>query len=83
MESPEKTREECRPTMQNLDSCAGNEATGEVLRAAREHLENCPECQAELRLRLRLRTSLRRAVMSESAPPDLRARILRRIRGGA
>lgn len=74
----------CRRVRSYLDSYLNNELMVETNHEVLAHLEACEACSRSLADRSRLKTQLKRAVMSESAPAALRARIdaeLRSSRG--
>lgn len=69
--------------MQNyLDAYLSNELDTTTSALVTQHLNGCADCAADLAARQRVRSSLRRAVNREDAPPALRQRILKQMRRG-
>jgi len=46
----------------------------------REHIDNCPECQNEATVARTLTVAVHRACADESAPDDLRLRVIAKLR---
>ncbi len=71
----------CEKTRRYMDAYISNELLVETNHEMLRHLESCAVCSAELETRGRLRSCVKRAVQSQSAPPDLAVRVRERIRG--
>jgi anti-sigma factor (TIGR02949 family) len=59
-----------------LDRFLDGELDPDARWAVASHLDDCPDCAAELASRARLRAALRPKLASVTAPPDLRRRIV-------
>ena len=70
----------CRRIQAYLDSYLNNELLVETTHEVLKHLKKCPNCSEALRSRRQVKELLRGAVLKDSAPTDLQARIRRRIR---
>jgi len=70
----------CEKVRGCLDSYLNNELLAETNHEVLRHLETCAGCSDALESRVRLRDSLRRAVLAETAPADLPEKIRRKIR---
>lgn len=71
---------ECRKTREYLDYYISNELATEAIHEVMKHLERCERCSEELRAREQVKSSLQRAVLRDTIPPDLRAKIQQGIR---
>ncbi|MEW6213578.1 MAG: DUF3379 family protein, partial [Acidobacteriota bacterium] len=71
---------DCRKTRDYLDYYISNELSTEAAHEVMRHLERCEKCSEELSARQRVKNSLRRAILSDTIPPDLRAKIQQSIR---
>jgi anti-sigma factor (TIGR02949 family) len=71
----------CEPVRGHLDAYLSGELPDETSREVRRHLENCPQCTAELETRARVRTQLQAAVRAAGVPPNLESRIRHAVRG--
>jgi anti-sigma factor (TIGR02949 family) len=80
MTVPNFDSKQCERIRRQLDAYLSNEllveTTGDVLR----HLENCEACSRELEIRTKVRDTLRRAVVNQIPPEELRQSIQRRLR---
>jgi mycothiol system anti-sigma-R factor len=74
---------DCRKTREYLDYYLSNELATETAHEVMKHLERCERCSEEFRARQQLKNSLRRAILSDTIPPDLRAKIQQSIRGSS
>ena len=72
--------ESCERTRKYLDSYISNELLVETNHEVLRHLESCAGCAAEVETRMLLRSRLKSAVRSQSAPVELPARIREQIR---
>ena len=70
----------CQRVRRQLDHYLSNELSVETNHEVMKHLEACAACSGKLGARMRVRSLLRQAVQSETAPPALRQRIEGRIR---
>jgi anti-sigma factor (TIGR02949 family) len=81
MTNSSMNREDCAITLRRLDEYIDRAVKGDAAGRIAAHLEGCPRCSAELRVRERVRSGLKRAVTQGSeAPPFLAARIRHQIR---
>jgi anti-sigma factor (TIGR02949 family) len=71
---------QCRKVRTYLDSYLNNELLVETNHEVLKHLQSCEECARLLDDSARLKLQLKRAVTSEQAPSELRARIRNDIR---
>ncbi|MEO8907257.1 MAG: zf-HC2 domain-containing protein [Microbacteriaceae bacterium] len=69
----------CQKAKYDLEEYLHNELCKEDTADIREHLENCPDCNKEHQMGQLLTEVVQRAC-SETAPLDLRAQVLLRIR---
>ncbi|QEO13483.1 mycothiol system anti-sigma-R factor [Agromyces intestinalis] len=69
----------CEKARQELEEYLHNELRREDAADIREHMANCPECSAELKVGLTITEVVQRACR-ESAPGELRTAVLSRIR---
>ncbi len=70
---------DCRKTREYLDYYLSNELATEATHDVMKHIERCAACSEELRAREQVKNSLRRAVLRDTIPPDLQARIQKSI----
>lgn len=70
----------CKKTREYLDYYMSNELATETSHEVMKHLERCERCSEELRAREQVKSSLQRAVLRDTIPPDLQARIQKSIR---
>lgn len=68
----------CAQAQAVLDAYISRRCTEEEVRAVREHLSGCPDCEHEYEVSEVLVTVMRRSCREE-APAELRARILASI----
>lgn len=71
---------DCRKTREYLDYYISNELATETSHEVMKHLERCERCSEELRAREQVKSSLQRAVLRDTIPPRLQARIQKSIR---
>ncbi len=71
---------DCTRTRELLDAYLDGELLVETNREIIKHVERCDECAADLDGRSRLRSAVRTAARAESAPDELRDRILGSVR---
>ncbi len=69
----------CEKARAELEEYLHNELRREDAADIREHVANCPDCQAELRVGVAITEVVQRAC-KESAPEQLRLQVLARIR---
>ena len=69
----------CDKAKKDLEEYLHNELCSEEAEDIRAHMENCPECSSELRVGLVLTEAVQRAC-DETAPEDLRAEVLLKLR---
>ena len=69
----------CEKAKAELEEYLHHELRGEDAADIREHVENCPDCRAELRVGVAITEVVQRACR-ESAPEELRNIVLTRIR---
>jgi anti-sigma factor (TIGR02949 family) len=69
----------CEKTRKYLDAYISNELLVETTHEVLRHIENCPDCAAEVDARTRLRTRLKSAVNAQSVPPELQVRIREQV----
>ena len=69
----------CEKIRKYLDSYVSNELLIETNHEVLRHLEGCPACTAEIEAREKVRSRLKAAVNSQPVPPELQARVRRRI----
>lgn len=69
----------CEQLFRRLDDYLDRELSPEVMALVREHLETCAVCAAEYAFESSVLTSVREKLRHISAPPDLMAKISRRI----
>ncbi|KQV05979.1 mycothiol system anti-sigma-R factor [Leifsonia sp. Root112D2] len=70
----------CSKAKADLEEYLHNELRGADASDIREHLENCTSCTEEHHVGLVLTEAVKRAC-SETAPEELRAQVLARLRG--
>ncbi|HVN06755.1 MAG TPA: zf-HC2 domain-containing protein [Bryobacteraceae bacterium] len=73
----------CEQMRENLDAYLSRELPFENRREIARHLENCPECAADLAARTRLRQQLRAAVRATSVPSGLETKVRGAVRAEA
>src|SRR5208337_1020334 len=71
---------QCERIRRHLDAYLSNELLVETTSDVLRHLESCEACARELETRTRVREALRRAVVSQIPPEELRQSIQRRLR---
>jgi anti-sigma factor (TIGR02949 family) len=71
---------QCERIRRHLDAYLSNELLVETTSDVLRHLESCETCSRELEARTRVRDALRRAVVSQIPPEELRQSIQRRLR---
>lgn len=69
----------CEDLFRKLDDYLDRELSPDEARLVREHLETCAVCAAEYRFEASVLTNVREKLRHIAAPPDLLARITRRI----
>ena len=69
----------CDKARAELEEYLHNELQAADATDIREHVENCPDCQAELRVGVAITEVVQRACR-ESAPEQLRMQVLSQIR---
>jgi hypothetical protein len=69
----------CEQTRRYLDSYVDSELLVETSQDVLAHLDACSVCDAEVRVRTRLKSRLRSAVRSQDVPPALAAKVRRNI----
>ena len=69
----------CDKAKAELEEYLHNELRGEDAADIHEHMEHCADCRAELRVGVAITEVVQRACR-ESAPEELRAQVLARIR---
>lgn len=69
----------CEKALAELEQYLHNELCKEDASDIREHMEGCDDCSAEARVGEVLTEAIKRAC-KETAPEDLRAEVLRRVR---
>ncbi|HMG34961.1 MAG TPA: zf-HC2 domain-containing protein [Blastocatellia bacterium] len=74
---------QCKRIRSYLDSYLNNELLVETTHEVIKHLESCKDCARVLEERTRIKDQLKRAVLGDSAPLELQARILHDIRRGS
>lgn len=70
----------CERILKLLDSYTSNELMVETNHEVLQHLEACRSCSAALESKMQMKSLLRRAVMSETPPAEVRARVQARLR---
>lgn len=71
---------DCRSFRQSIFLFADNELEHELVTSFREHSELCPDCARRADYTRRLLSLVRERCCRESAPPQLRIRILAVVR---
>jgi anti-sigma factor (TIGR02949 family) len=69
----------CEDLFRRLDDYIDRELGEEEVRLVREHLETCAACAAEYAFEASVLRNLRNKLARVQAPPDLMAKIARRI----
>lgn len=69
----------CEKARAELEEYLHNELQADDAVDIREHVENCPDCRAELRVGVAITEVVQRACR-ESAPDELRVQVLTKIR---
>jgi anti-sigma factor (TIGR02949 family) len=71
---------QCARIRRHLDAYLSKELSAEITSEVLRHLEGCDLCAKQLEARARVRDALRRAVVSQIPPEELRQSIQRRLR---
>jgi anti-sigma factor (TIGR02949 family) len=71
---------QCERIRQHLDAYLSNELLVETTNDVLRHLESCEACSRELAVRTKVRDTLRRAVVNQIPPEELRQAIQLRLR---
>ncbi|GAA1803509.1 zf-HC2 domain-containing protein [Agromyces neolithicus] len=69
----------CEKARAELEEYLHNELRGDEAADIREHVANCADCQAELRVGVAITEVVQRACR-ESAPEELRVQVLTKLR---
>jgi anti-sigma factor (TIGR02949 family) len=69
----------CDKAQKDLEEYLHNELCSEEAADIREHMKNCPECADELQVGVVLTEAVKKAC-DETAPEDLRAEVLTKLR---
>ena len=69
----------CEKAKAELEEYLHNELHGDDAADIREHMENCPDCAAELKVGLVLTDAVKRAC-KDAAPDELRIHVMERLR---
>lgn len=72
----------CHDALRLVQEFLDGELDGVSHREVEAHFEMCKRCYPHLRLERRFRAAVQRACADETAPPELRARVLDLVSGG-